>query len=127
MDPISDMLIRIKNAAAAGHTSASMPHSRMKQEIARALERAGFVGKAERKGKRVKKTLEVALAGGRRGVVLSGVHLLSTPGRRRYVSHRELRPAPRGGVIILTTSKGVLTGSEARKQKVGGQLIAEVW
>lgn len=127
MDPISDMLIRIKNAQNAGHETVQVPYSRMKHEIARALERTGFVGKAERKGKRVKKFLEVALLGGKENPALHGVKLISTPGRRTYLSYKDLRPAPHGGAMILTTSKGILSGQEARREKIGGQLIAEIW
>lgn len=127
MDPISDMFIRIKNAQKAGHESVQLPYSRMKHEIARALERGGFVGHAERKGKRVKKFLEIALLGGSENPALRGVKLLSTPGRRVYVSYRHLRTAPRGGAVILTTPKGILTSGEARKGKVGGQMLAEIW
>ena len=105
MDPISDMFIRIKNAQNAGHKTAQLPYSRMKHEIARALERTGFVGHAERKG----------------------VKLLSTPGRRVYVSYKDVRSAAHGGVVLLTTSKGIMSGEEARREKVGGQLLAEIW
>ena len=127
MDPISDMLIRIKNAQAAGHETVHIPYSRLKHEIAKVLERAGFVADTERRGKRVKKTLEVVLRGGKEAPAIRGVNLFSTPGRRLYRSYRELKPAPHGGIYILTTSKGVFSGAEARKEKAGGELIAEVW
>lgn len=127
MDPISDMFIRIKNAQNAGHETVQLPYSRMKHEIARALERTGFVGHAERKGKRVKKFLEVALIGGKEKPGLAGVKLISTPGRRVYISYQDVRSASHGGAVLLTTSKGILSGNEARRDKVGGQLLAEVW
>ncbi|MBI2053238.1 MAG: 30S ribosomal protein S8 [Candidatus Sungbacteria bacterium] len=127
MDPISDMFIRIKNAQNAGHKTAQLPYSRMKHEIARALERTGFVGHAERKGKRVKKYLDVDLIGGKEKPGFMGVKLLSTPGRRVYVSYKEVRSAAHGGVVLLTTSKGIMSGEEARREKVGGQLLAEIW
>lgn len=127
MDPISDMLIRVKNAQIAGHETVQIPYSRMRYEIARALERGGFVGHAERKGKRVKKFLELALIGGKANPALHGVRLISTPGRRVHQSYKDLRPASRGGIVLMTTSKGILSGQEARREKVGGQLIAEVW
>ncbi|OGZ97548.1 MAG: 30S ribosomal protein S8 [Candidatus Sungbacteria bacterium RIFCSPLOWO2_02_FULL_54_10] len=127
MDPISDMLIRIKNAQTAGHDTALMPYSQLKQEIAKTLERAGFIAGTDRKGKRVRKILEVTLRGGKDAPAIRGVKLLSTPGLRRYLPYRELRRAPHGGMYILTTPKGVMSGSEARKQKVGGELIAEIW
>ncbi len=127
MDPISDMLIRIKNAQAAGHETVLIPYSRLKHEIAKALERAGMVIRTERKGKRIKRVLEVALRGGSTAPAIRGVRLLSTPGRRLYASYRELRRGSRGGIYLLTTPKGILSGAEARKEKVGGELIAEVW
>lgn len=127
MDPVSDMLIRIKNAQTAGHTTALMPYSQLKHEIAKALAKAGFIAGIERKGKRVRKALEITLRGGRDTAAIRGVKLLSTPGLRRYLPYRQLRPAPHGGIYILTTSKGVMSGADARKEKVGGELIAEVW
>lgn len=127
MDSISDMLIRVKNAQIAGHETVQIPYSRMKHEIARALERGGFIAGAERKGKRIRKFLEVALIGGKENPALHGVRLISTPGRRVYQSYQDIRPAPRGGVILMTTSKGILSAKEARREKVGGQLIAEIW
>ncbi|MEK7541350.1 MAG: 30S ribosomal protein S8 [Patescibacteria group bacterium] len=126
-DPISDMLIRIKNAQTAGHATVLMPYSRFKHEIAKALSRSGFVAGIERKGKRVRKALEVALRGGAAAPAIRGVKLFSTPGLRRYVPYRALRAAPHGGMYILTTPKGVMSSAEARKEKVGGELIAEIW
>jgi small subunit ribosomal protein S8 len=126
-DPISDFFIRIKNAQNAGHETAQMPYSRMKHEIAKTLERGGFIARAERKGKRVKKILEVALIGGRENPRVHGVRLVSTPGKRVYSSCKDLRLAERGGMMIVTTSKGIFSAKEARQQRVGGQVIAEIW
>ncbi len=127
MDPISDFLIRIKNAQTAGHETVQIPYSRLKYDIARALARGGFLGSTERKGKRVKKFLDVALIGGKENPKVHGVRLISTPGRRVYLPYKDLRRAARGGMVILTTSKGILSGDEARREKVGGQVIAEIW
>ena len=127
MDPISDFLIRIKNAQIAGHKTVQIPYSRLKHDIAKAMERCGFLGSAERKGKRVKKFLDVALIGGKGSPGVHGVRLISTPGRRVYRPYKDLRRAPRGGIVILTTPKGILSGEEARREKVGGQVIAEIW
>ncbi len=127
MDPISDFFIRIKNAQTAGHDAVQIPYSRLKHDIARALARGGFLGGIERKGKRVKKFLEVGLIGGKESSGVRGVRLISTPGRRIYWPYKAVRRAPRGGMVILTTSKGILSGAEARREKVGGQVIAEVW
>ena len=127
MDPISDMLIRIKNAQIAGHDTALLPYSQLKHEIAKTLERAGCIGGTALRGNRGRKILEITLRGGHDAPAIRGVKLLSTPGLRRYLPYRELRQAPHGGIYMLTTPKGVMSGSEARKQKVGGELIAEIW
>ena len=126
-DPISDMLIRIKNAQRAKQEVVRIPYSQMKHEIARALERSGLVGASERKGKRIRKILDVILLYPEDKPAITGVKIISKPSRRLYASYRELYHAPRGGIVLLTTPKGVLSSVEARKEKVGGQLIAEVW
>jgi small subunit ribosomal protein S8 len=126
-DPISDMFIRIKNAQKAGHPTLRLPYSKFKHEIAKTLQRSGFVGAVERKGKRVKKVLEIQLLAQDEQPMVGGVRLLSKPSRRLYASSRELRRARRGGIVILSTPKGVLTEREAKKENVGGELIAEVW
>ena len=121
------MFIRIKNAQRAGHESVRLPYSKFKYEIARALERAGYVGEIERKGKRVRKTLFIALRYEGEKPAVSEVKLLSRPSQKLYASYRELRPSKAGGAILLSTPKGVMSREEAKKEKVGGQLIAEVW
>ena len=127
VDPVSDMLIRIKNAQRAGHDAVRLPYSKFKHEIAKALERAGYVGEIERRGKRVKKTLVIQLRYTLEQPAVNDVKLLSKPSQKLYTSYRDLRPSKTGGAIILSTPKGVMSRQEARKEKVGGQLIAEVW
>lgn len=127
MDPISDMFIRIKNAQRAGHEIVQTPYSKLRYDIVRALERAGFVGRAERKGKRVRKILEIPLLYKDGDPLVHDVALISRPSLRLYTSYRELKRSRHGGIIMISTPKGVLNGSEARKEKVGGELIAEVW
>ena len=127
MDPISDMLIRIKNAQNAGHEMVRLSHSKFKYEIARALETNGYVGKIERKGKRVKKILEIELRYTGELPAISGIMLISKPSNRMYAGAKELNAGRKGGIILVSTPKGVMSGSEARKQKLGGMLIAEVW
>lgn len=123
MDPISDMLIRIKNAEMAGRESVRIPYSKFKHEIAKALERAGLIQEIERKGKKVKK-FKLKLKNN--AAIFRDMKLLSTPGRRLYASYKELVKINRGGLILLTTSRGVMTSEEAIKVKVGGQLIAKI-
>ncbi len=126
-DPISDMFIRIKNAQRAGHETVQFFYSKYKYEIAKVLGRTGYVGAIERKGKRVKKTIEITLQYKEKDPVIHDVKLLSKPSRRVYASYKELRPSRRGGVVMVSTPKGVLTTEEAKKEKMGGELIAEVW
>jgi len=126
-DPISDFFIRIKNAQRAGHEYVRIPHSRFKQEIVKVLERANLVGPVERRGRRIRKTLEVALLYPEGKPAITGAALISRPGRRIFAGYRELPRARRGGVVIVTTPKGVMISSEARKQKLGGEVLAEVW
>ena len=127
MDPISDMLIRIKNAQRAGHEVVRVSHSKFKYEIVRALELNGYVGKIDRKGKRVKKTLEIELLYKNEEPVIHGIGLISKPSNRMYASVKELNTARKGGLLLLSTPKGVMSVRDARKQNVGGMLIAEVW
>lgn len=128
MDPISDMFIRIKNAYRAGHKSVLIPHSKFKQEIIRVLERAGLAGHIERRGKRVRKIIEVNLKYDKDGnPALSGIKFISKPSRRIYSSYEDIQRAREGGIVVISTSHGVMSGSEARKAKVGGEVIAEIW
>ena len=128
MDPISDMFIQIKNAGRVGHETVELRYSKFKHEIAKALERAGLIKGIDRKGKRVKKTLEIMLGkSDETHPLISDVQLLSKPSRRLYTPYARIQKSRRGGVVLLSTPKGVLSGDEARKGKVGGQLIAELW
>ncbi len=126
-DPISDMFIRLKNAARAGHETVVLPYSQLKHEIAKVLERAGILSLVTRKGKKGKRVLEVAFASRDSGAPIRGVKMLSKPSRRLYCGYRTLKKSPRGGVVILSTPKGMMSMEEAKKEKVGGQIIAEVW
>lgn len=133
-DPISDMIIRIKNAGRAGLVSVVMPHSQLKEEIAKALLRAGYVSSVEKKGKKIKKYLELGLAyaqsaehGPRRPKVFD-VKRISKPSRRVYQSVHEMRPM-RGeyGISVLSTPKGVMIERDAKKQNVGGEVLFKVF
>jgi len=121
------MLIRIKNAQIAGHTVVRLSYSKFKYEIARALEANGYVGAIDRKGKRIKKILEIALRYNEDKPAIHGIALISKPSNRMYASVKDLHSRRRGGIVIISTPKGVMSGKDARKQKVGGMLIAEVW
>jgi small subunit ribosomal protein S8 len=129
-DPIADFLTSIRNAAAAKHQRVDVPASRLKSEIARILKDEGYISTFkmvdENKGH---KTLRVFLkyTPDRRSVI-SGIKRISRPGARRYVGALEIKPVVGGlGISILTTPRGLMSGRAARKNKVGGELLCEVW
>ena len=128
-DPVSDLIIRLKNAGMIGRQSVSIPFSNFKMAIAEKLKDAGYVKAIEKKGKKVRKTLDVALKydeGGRHAI--SGVKRISKPGRRIYHNVLQIHSVRYGhGVLILSTPKGVKTDKEARKEKVGGEALFEIW
>lgn len=126
-DPIADMLTRIRNAGMARHTSVAMPHSRMKESIARILKDEGYIADIAVEGDKLK-TLKLGLKYQGRKSVIEGLRQISTPGLRRYVGAGSIPRVLGGlGTAILSTPRGVLSGSEARKQGVGGELVCYVW
>lgn len=126
-DPISDLLTRIRNGAMAQHPEVSMPHSRMKEAVARLLAREGYVKSVEVEGEKLK-TLKVQLKYKGRKNVIVGLKRISRPGLRRYVQSTEIPRVLGGlGVAIVSTSKGVMTGTDARREGVGGELVCYVW
>ena len=128
-DVIGDLIIRLKNAGAIRKTSVSIPFSAYKMAIAEKLRDAGFVAGVEKKGKKVKKTLDVALKYDAEGNHrISGVKRISKPGRRLYRSVLEIHSVRYGsGALILSTPKGIKTDKEARREKVGGEALFEIW
>jgi len=128
MDPISDMLNRIRNAQAVLKEQVDMPFSNLKYEIARVLEEKGFIEKAEKKGKRTKRTIEITLRYNDKVPVISGLKMVSKPGQRIYKSFREVKPVRSGyGIAIISTPKGLMTDKEVKKQRLGGEVICEIW
>jgi small subunit ribosomal protein S8 len=131
-DPIADMLSRLRNATAARHNRVDMPSSRLKVEIARILENEGYIQGFKvldaEAGERVQR-LRVFLKYGPRGErVISGIERVSRPGRRVYASCDDVPEVLAGlGTAILTTSRGVMTGREATKVGVGGEVLCNVW
>jgi small subunit ribosomal protein S8 len=128
-DPIADMLTRIRNASAARHKELSLPSSRMKREIARILAEEGFIESFEMEPDPVQDRLVLRLkyVEGRTPVV-SGLKRISKPGLRVYARKTEIPRVLGGlGLAILSTSHGVMTGSDARKQNLGGEVLCYVW
>jgi small subunit ribosomal protein S8 len=131
-DPIADMLTRIRNATLAHHTRVDVPASTLKVEIARILEREGYIQAfkvVEPKEGAVQKNIRISLKYGPRGErVITGIERVSRPGRRVYFGTAEVPPVLGGlGTSILTTSRGVMTGREARREGVGGEVLCNVW
>jgi small subunit ribosomal protein S8 len=128
-DPIADLLTRIRNGLSADHDSVAIPASRFKTEIARILSEQGYVeGYAVEPGT-VGEVLRVHLKYTEdRAPVISGMERVSRPGRRTYVNAGEIPKVLGGmGTAIVSTSKGVMTGHDARRQGVGGEVVAYVW
>lgn len=128
-DTVSDTLTRIRNAGMAGHDTTNIPYSKMSESIARILMREGFVRDVQVVGDGIRKQINVAMkyAGPKRPVFTS-IERTSKPGRRVYVSHKNIRPTRQGvGIAILTTPKGVMTDNDAKRQGVGGEIICTVW
>jgi small subunit ribosomal protein S8 len=132
-DPIADMLARIRNATQSRHSRVDMPSSRLKVEIARILESEGYVQGFKvvdaQPGQPPQATLRVFLKYGPRGErVITGIQRVSRPGRRVYFGRDEVPDVLAGlGTSILTTSRGVMTGREAVKVGVGGEVLCNVW
>jgi small subunit ribosomal protein S8 len=133
-DPIADMLTRIRNIAMAGNNVASMPDSKLKQEIARILKEEGYLesfevmdGKTEG-SKVLRVTLKYIGERRHRRPIISGLQRVSRPGCRVYTSRDEIPWVLSGiGISILSTPKGIMTGHKARKIGVGGEVLCKVW
>jgi small subunit ribosomal protein S8 len=128
-DPIADLLTRIRNGITAEHDVVEMPASSFKAEVARILREQGYIEGYEVAPARVGETLRVRLkyTEDRRSVI-SGIERLSRPGRRRYVGASEVPKVLGGmGTSIISTSSGVMSGHDARRAGVGGELVARVW
>jgi len=128
-DPIADMLTRIRNANQALHPTVSMPSSKLKEELAKIFAAEGYIEGYEVSASGVKRELEVKLKyQPDRSRVISGIRRVSNPGRRIYKGADDL-PRVKGGlgVVVVSTSQGLLTDSDARRRRLGGELLCEVW
>ncbi len=131
-DPIADFLTRIRNGIQAAHEHVEIPASRLKREMARILSEEGYINgfdveapNADHPGEVIR--VELKYTAERRSAI-SGLRRVSRPGQRHYVRAGEIPKVQGGlGTAILSTSKGVMTGHDARREKVGGEVVAEVW
>ena len=127
-DPITDMLNQIKNAQAVAKTEVLIPLSKIKNEIANILSKEGFVGEIKKTTKGKIKALKIALKYENEVPAISGMKRVSKPGQRIYLPAQKIKSVRGGyGISIISTSKGLMTGSEAKKQNLGGEMICEIW
>jgi small subunit ribosomal protein S8 len=127
-DPVSDLLTRIRNAAMARHERTDVPASQLKKHIAEILKAEGYIADVRPSEADTAKLTIVLKYGRDRTSAIDGIRRVSRPGRRVYVRHDHIPRVLQGmGVAILSTSRGVMSDKEARRQKVGGELICEVW
>lgn len=127
-DPVADLIVRIKNAQMVGHKNVSVPYSILKHAIADKLAARGYVGAVEKKGKKAKKTLEIELIYTQDGTPkVTYAERVSKPGRRLYAGSADIHQVQGGrGMMVVSTPKGILTDDEARKEKVGGELLFKI-
>ncbi len=128
-DPIADMLTRIRNAVQAGHVAVTMPSSKVKEAVAGILAAEGYIEgfDVEPKGPAREMTIQLKY-GPRREKIISGLRRVSKPGRRVYRKAGELPRSNGGlGVVLVSTSQGILPDREARRRQLGGEIVCEVW
>jgi len=128
-DPVADMLARIRNAVGAKHSRVDIPASRLKLEIARILKEEGYVNNFVVKGERAKRVIRIFLRYDARGTSsITHLNRVSRPGRRVYVGSHEIPRVLGGyGISIVSTSRGLMSSKMARRENVGGELLAEVY
>lgn len=128
MDPINNLLNSIKNAQAVNLPLIKVSFSNLKYEIAKILERRGFVDKVVKSGKKIDKTLEIVLKYNDNIPAITGIKKVSNPGQRIYLPAQKIKSVRGGyGFSIISTSRGLMTGGEAKKQNLGGEMICEIW
>lgn len=129
MDKISNLIINIKNSSRVGKEHASVPFSKFKMEIANLLEKEGFIKSAVKKGKKVKKTIEMEISYDEKGAPrVNDVKRVSKPSKRVYMGAGDIKPVKGGrGILVLSTPKGIKTDKEAKKENIGGEALFKIW
>ena len=128
-DPIADMLVRVKNAAAVKKPTVLLPYSKIKWELAGILKEAGYLSSVERRGRKNRKLMELELTYLSDGSAkIHGAKRISKPSRRLYRPVRDIKKVKEGrGLAVISTSRGLMNDNEARKSRLGGEVICEVW
>ncbi len=128
MDPISNMLIMLKNGSLAGKESVCFPYSNMKGAIVECLKKEGYLGQAAKKIKNGFPVMEVSLVYIDKKPKIQGVERMSKQSKRVYLKAKEIHPVKNGaGLLVLSTPKGILPGKEAKKEQVGGEVLFKIW
>jgi len=123
-----NLLTQLKNAQAVKKESIKVPYSKMDEAVLKILVKNKFVKDFEKKGRGVKKILSIDLKYNEGEGAISGIKFISKPSRRLYIGYKEIKPVKHGyGLLVLSTPKGILTGQEAKKMKVGGEMLFEIW
>ena len=127
-DPIADMLTRIRNAINVRKYEVSLPHSNVKEAVANLLKDSNFIDAVSVEDARVGKTLTIRIAPANSNARITEIQRLSKPGRRYYVKSAEIPAVKQGrGIVIVSTSRGMMTGAQAKAAKIGGELICKVY
>jgi small subunit ribosomal protein S8 len=127
-DPIADMFTRIRNAIAVRKHEVSLPHSNIKESVAKLLKDSNFINDVKVDKAPVGKTLTIRINDGDSNARITEIVRLSKPGRRYYVNAKDIPIVKRGrGVVILSTSRGIMTGDQAKTERIGGELICKVY
>ncbi len=127
-DPVADMMTRIQNAGAARKETALLSYSKLKLAIANVLLKEGYISSINKKGKKEHKYIEVGIAYNKGKPKINKASRVSKLSRRMYTGFRDIKPIRQGyGDLILSTPKGVVTGKEARKLKIGGEVLFKIW
>jgi|SRR3989344_1624351 len=132
MYPVSDMLVQITNAQAVNKESVTLPFSKIKFDIANILKTSGYLALVERKKRKTQKSeqelMQIELKYDEYGPAINGIKLISRPSRRMYIKASQIRLVRSGhGVAIISTPKGIMSSRDARKQKLGGEILFEIW
>ncbi|MDO8555532.1 MAG: 30S ribosomal protein S8 [bacterium] len=128
MDPIADMFSKIRNAYAVKKDTVAVPYSKLKMEIVKLLQKKEYIKDIVRRGRKIKKTIEVTLLYRNNKPAIEGMNRVSKPSRRVYAHFKDMELIRKGqGMLIVSTPKGILCEKTSRKEKVGGEVIGKVW
>ncbi|MBN2197820.1 30S ribosomal protein S8 [Candidatus Wolfebacteria bacterium] len=123
-----DLLIKIKNAQAVNKENVKFPYSKINESILELLKKNNYIKNVEKKGKGVKRILDIKLGYENKEGLIKDIKLISKPSRRLYIGYKDIRPVKHGyGLLVLSTPKGIMTNKEARKAKVGGEMLFQIW